>query len=1155
MLALGTGSAFAAGVPEEPETTKASAITANSAVLEGVLNPKNSATAGWYFAYTTEIVCAMGARAPESPATEETVKDKIEKIEVKELQPNREYTFCIVATNAEGETPSAKEVKFTTKAAPAEIVSESVSNVKATEATLEGTVNPNNQLTECHFQYGKETLSVHVESSVPCTPVSLEAVFEDKNVSPTEVNETGQTVPKRLTGLEPDTTYHYRIATKNGKGEEAVGPEKEFKRVAAPPEKPVTEEAKQISNTTAELHGIVNPTTPSSVSWFFQYAIGSSCTAADVSTTPAQGSEEVQAHAAEANAAGLRPHTEYTVCLVAENESKEKTVGGAVSFTTTALAPSVDDEYISQAGFADVTLTAKINPHGSPAMYHFEYGISGASGASTATRPLAAAESDVTATAELTGLQPGTDYQARVVVEDESGSTVGAPFSFTTDATTAAPLPDGRVYEMVSPPQNQDADIYAPGLQGYTGNGGTGSPFQAAANGEAITYVGESVSGGNGSSGSGGFGGTRGDKGGVNFTGNQLLARRSASGWTQEVIAATGRAHSFYEAFSEDLSTGILRAGSFAELTALLPEAESLGAGYRVLYTRNDKTQAEHALFTQFTQMGQPGIFGFFPRFVGASADFSTMVFDANAALTPGAPAGSHVYESKGGQPSLINVLPDGTVEPSAQAGGVEEAGAEEEGSPEFSRAVSADGSRVVWTGTGSHPNLYMHRDAAATVQVDASQAGGVGGGGHFWTASSDGEKVFFTDDAAAGLTSDTVSGSGANLYEYDVGDRKLTDLTTGPDARVQGVIGATEDGSYVYFVADGALAEGTTTGTCEGWAGSLSARCNLYVRHDGTTTFVSSLSQNDGLLVSNTTGITPGGGGGIEGDWVTGVGLRTADVAADGAVVFDSDLSLTGYRNEGAKEVYVYDPATGGELTCVSCDPSGAPPLTADVLKKTQIAGLLPVSHDTSHATRVISADGGRVFFDAAVPLLPQDTNRQMDVYEWERDGAGTCTLAKGCLSLLTGGKSDAGSFLLDSSLSGDDVFVVTRAQLAEQDRNENYDVYDVRVDGVRQATPPSCSGTGCQGVPLTPPTFATPSSVTFSGTGNFLPRAPGVVKPKAKSLTRAQKLVVTLRACRKKSAKRARVSCEASAQKKYGATKKKAKKSTSPSTAKGSK
>jgi hypothetical protein len=52
-------------------------------------------------------------------------------------------------------------------------------------------------------------------------------------------------------------------------------------------------------------------------------------------------------------------------------------------------------------------------------------------------------------------------------------------------------------------------------------------------------------------------------------------------------------------------------------------------------------------------------------------------------------------------------------------------------------------------------------------------------------------------------------------------------------------------------------------------------------------------------------------------------------------------------------------------------------------------------------------------VFFDTYEALVSQDTNGQADVYEWEREGAGSCPAgsADGCVYLLSGGTSDDGS------------------------------------------------------------------------------------------------------------------------------------------------
>ena len=101
--------------------------------------------------------------------------------------------------------------------------------------------------------------------------------------------------------------------------------------------------------------------------------------------------------------------------------------------------------------------------------------------------------------------------------------------------------------------------------------------------------------------------------------------------------------------------------------------------------------------------------------------------------------------------------------------------------------------------------------------------------------AATDGSAVFFTDNDRAALTSNTVAGSGTNLYEASnssSGSVTISDLTGGQSTvAVDGVVGASSDGSYIYFVAEGVLASGATSGDE-----------NLYVEHNGTTKFIASL-------------------------------------------------------------------------------------------------------------------------------------------------------------------------------------------------------------------------------------------------------------------------------------------------------------------------
>jgi hypothetical protein len=151
---------------------------------------------------------------------------------------------------------------------------------------------------------------------------------------------------------------------------------------------------------------------------------------------------------------------------------------------------------------------------------------------------------------------------------------------------------------------------------------------------------------------------------------------------------------------------------------------------------------------------------------------------------------------------------------------------------------------------------------------------------------SADGSRVFFTDSqrltANAGLS---------DLYECAIVEVEgvlrcdLTDLTPfsgGENAGVQGsIIGGSEDGSWVYFVANSVLAEGAADGQCNGQFSPTGATCNLYVRHDGGTRLVAVISGEDAP------------------DFAEGaptLSVLTARVSPDGRwLVFMSDRELTG--------------------------------------------------------------------------------------------------------------------------------------------------------------------------------------------------------------------------------------------------------------------
>jgi hypothetical protein len=171
------------------------------------------------------------------------------------------------------------------------------------------------------------------------------------------------------------------------------------------------------------------------------------------------------------------------------------------------------------------------------------------------------------------------------------------------------------------------------------------------------------------------------------------------------------------------------------------------------------------------------------------------------------------------------------------------------------------------------------------------------------------------------------------------------------------------------------------------------------------------------------------------------------------------------------------------------------------------------------------MSEDGHVVAFETKTPLVPEATSAHVHVYEW-RDGK---------FALISSPGDPSNAFFLGMSASAGDMFIGTQAQLVSRDTDVSGDLYDARVDGgFASLAPAVCTGSGCQGVPQTPPIFATPASVTFEGVGNF-----GGTGQETGKKTNGQKLAKALRRCREDRNKRRRKICERQAQSRYGAQK----------------
>jgi hypothetical protein len=754
-------------------------------------------------------------------------------------------------------------------------------------------------------------------------------------------------------------------------------------------------------------------------------------------------------------------------------------------------------------------------------------------------------------------------------------------------------LADERAWELVTPPTKFGSTVF-----GITRVDGIA---QAAEDGDAITYpssgpiVAEPPS-------------VRGPEATFN------VSRRSAAGWqtedvlpprTSQPIGYSGGKGLEYRTFSEDLATATLEPGigtSLPHEPALSPEATETTL-YRRDMTRSS-AGCEPTPSTCYTALVSPANditgtpFGAQLQLLSSSPNGEHVALESGVPLLAGIPAyadeaGVYEWNAATGKLALIDELPaKETPEVSEPTlGAYAEAGAFS--GVVYRNAISQSGRRVFWSsGVGKARALYM-RDTELGVTLRVDKAAGVKkpeeAGAYYWDASSEGTRVFFTDTHRllpdASEETETEAARFGDLYVCEVFLESpghpgchLTDITAsvrgaGESAQVQGVIGVSADGSYVYFVADGALEPQAGPGDCE--AGAAAGQCTLYVAHHDSEAGHEGWEQPKAIATLT---------GGESNDWVGTQSLAelTSRVSPNGQyLAFMSSQELTGYDTEDAAhagvhdlEVYRYDAVTN-KLLCASCNPSGARPtsvfdppdleatsegqgLLVDptaAWEKHYLAGSVPGWTSTGagyalYQSRYLT-DSGRVFFDSPDELVPADRNHVEDVYEYEDDGEGTCVSATGCVALMSSGSEadERETAFVDASTSGDDVFFKTSAALSPIDRDPSFDIYDARVCTSEDPClkPTVAEAENCESeskcrseatsVPAAP--AVTPTQ-TVNGTGN-VPSFVDEIPPPSKPRTNAELLAAALKSCRshyKKGHKRH--ACETRARKRYRTAKK---------------
>jgi hypothetical protein len=255
-------------------------------------------------------------------------------------------------------------------------------------------------------------------------------------------------------------------------------------------------------------------------------------------------------------------------------------------------------------------------------------------------------------------------------------------------------------------------------------------------------------------------------------------------------------------------------------------------------------------------------------------------------------------------------------------------------------------------------------------------------------------------------------------LYEWSEGAISDLDSPAG-SALADGQGAVSQDGSHVYFAQAG----------------------DLYLRQAGQTKLVASDAEFQGapgdgslafyLKASHLYSYAPSG-------------EQSTDLTPSGGAV-----ALLGASDDGATIFYVaFDGLYRRQGTSLR-----------------RLIPIAPASLPPASGSARVSADGARLFFDSPAALSGKDTNAAADVYEWEGNGTGSCSLAGGCLGLISSGFG-AASALAGASATGEDAFFATAAPLLPRDADAALDLYDARAGGgLPEEDAQTCLGDDCQG------------------------------------------------------------------------------------------
>lgn len=198
----------------DPITT----FDSDSATLSGEVNPNGIVDANWHFQISVDGGSTWEDIGTSGVVSEGTTAEAV-GTEATHLEPNTEYQVRLLASKPFLAEQSIDSTSFTTATAVPRVYALDPGPVSAATAWLGANVNPRNAVTTYYIEYSTD-LAFSTATSVPASEDSSAG----SGGSPLFVNTQAK-------GLQPNTTYHYRVVATNVAGQ-TLGESRSFSTAA-----------------------------------------------------------------------------------------------------------------------------------------------------------------------------------------------------------------------------------------------------------------------------------------------------------------------------------------------------------------------------------------------------------------------------------------------------------------------------------------------------------------------------------------------------------------------------------------------------------------------------------------------------------------------------------------------------------------------------------------------------------------------------------------------------------------------------------------------------------------------------------------------------------------------------------------------------------